>query len=863
MSLTAGARLGPYEILAPLGAGGMGEVYRARDTRLGRDVAVKILPAALAAHADRLARFGQEARAAGALNHPNILAIYDLGTHGDLPYIVSELLEGQTLRDRIAQGPLPARKATDLAAQMARGLAAAHERGIVHRDLKPENVFVTRDGRAKVLDFGLAKLLERDPQAAGFTNLPTTPARTEAGVVMGTVGYMAPEQVRGQAADPRSDLFALGAILYEMLSGRRAFAGDSAVEAMHAILKDDPPDLAPAGGAVSPALERIVRHCLEKSPEERFQSARDVAFLLESLHGTPTPGSGTPAIGRVRASKRARLALAAVAVLAVAGALVAGLLLGRRSGLRPASSAPTFERLTFRQGFVHSARFTRDGQGIVYSAAWEGKPLDVYLARLGTPESRPLGLASWNLLAVSPLDELAVSRITKSGGSNLYRSAGTLARLPLTGGSPRDVADDVMYADWSPDGTSLAIVRDLGDRRRLEFPIGKVLHETPHYLFNPRISPDGRQVALWDTFFGQSSLVVVDPLGTIRTLSQGWYDWWYLSWSPDGREIWFGASVLGFAGDVYAVDLAGHRRPLYSGPGAYDVQDVFRDGRALFGSVKQRMRTTGLLKGWGQERELFWFDGTTVVDISKDGTAVLLAESSEAGGRNGSALLQRNDGSPPVRLGEGRPLAMSPDGRWALAASARDKLIIQPIGVGEARPVGAGVFEAIDNAGWLPDGKRIAVVANEPGKHMRLYLLDVDGGGAKPLGDEGIEFGSSIAVSPDARLVAAVATDGRLVLLPTAGGPPESGPGIQAGDRPITWSEDGRALYVVARETAPATIWRIDLRTGRREPWKELAVQDRAGVSNLRAVVLSQGSQSYCYTYQQFLTDLYLVDGLK
>jgi Tol biopolymer transport system component len=560
---------------------------------------------------------------------------------------------------------------------------------------------------------------------------------------------------------------------------------------------------------------------------------------------------------------RRHLALAAVAVLAVLGAVAGGVLIGKRTGARPAVPPPSFERLTFRQGFVHSARFTRDGQSVVYSAAWEGNPLDVYLARLGTPESRPLGLASWNLLAVSPSDELAVSRITKSGGSNLYRSAGTLARLPLTGGSPRDVADDVMYADWSPDGTSLAVVRDLGDRSRLEYPVGKILHESTHYLFNPRISPDGRQVAFWDTFWGQSSLGVVDPSGKVRTLSQGWSDWWYLSWSPDGREIWFGASVLGFAGTVYAVDLDGQRRTLYSGPGAYDVQDVFRDGRALLGSVKQRMRTTSRLTGWKAERELFWFDGTTVVDISKDGTAVLLFELSEAGGQTGSTLLQRNDGSPPVRLGEGRPLGMSPDGRWALAVSARNKLTLLPIGVGEARPVGPGVFEAIDNGAWLPDGKRIAVVANEPGQRMELYLVEVDGGGAEPLGDEGIEFGSTIAVSPDARLVAATAVDGRLVLLPTAGGAPESLPGIQAGDQPITWSQDGRALFVVPRGAAPASIWKVDLRTGRREPWKELPLQDRAGVSSLRAVVLSPESQAYSYTYQQFLTDLYLVQGLK
>src|SRR5262245_45498336 len=285
MPLPPGTRLGPYEVTAPLGAGGMGEVYRARDARLGRDVAIKVLPVALAAHADRLARFEQEARAAGALNHPNILAIHDIGAHEGTPYLVSELLEGETLRDRLAGGALPVRKAIDLMAQAARGLAAAHERGIVHRDLKPENLFVARDGRLKILDFGLAKLTAPDREGAVRQSAPTLQADTGPGAVWGTVGYMSPEQVRGNPVDHRSDVFALGAILYEMLSGKRAFRGASPADTVSAILKEDPPDLTEVVEAIPPALERVVRHCLEKNPNERFQSARDLAFNLEAISG--------------------------------------------------------------------------------------------------------------------------------------------------------------------------------------------------------------------------------------------------------------------------------------------------------------------------------------------------------------------------------------------------------------------------------------------------------------------------------------------------------------------------------------------------------------------------------------------------
>src|SRR5664279_3708593 len=287
MTIPAGTKLGPYEILSPLGAGGMGEVYRARDTRLGREVAVKVLPASFSQDADRLKRFEQEARAAGVLNHPNITAVHDIGTStGDgAPYIVTELLEGETLRARLAGGAIAVSKAIDYAVQIAKGLAAAHEKGIIHRDLKPENLFLTNDGRVKILDFGLAKLTQPEGQSGPQTNLPTAAAATEPGVVMGTLGYMSPEQVKGKPADQRSDLFSFGAILYEMLSGVRAFHRDSAAETMSAILREEPPDLSATNKSVQPGLERIVRHCLEKNPEERFYSARDLAFDLEALSG--------------------------------------------------------------------------------------------------------------------------------------------------------------------------------------------------------------------------------------------------------------------------------------------------------------------------------------------------------------------------------------------------------------------------------------------------------------------------------------------------------------------------------------------------------------------------------------------------
>ena len=390
MSLAAGARLGPYEILTPLGAGGMGEVYRARDPRLGREVAIKVLPADLQAHPDRLKRFEQEARAAGGLNHPNLLSVLDIGSAEGVPFIVFELLEGHTLRDALSRGSLPPRKALDFAVQIAQGLGAAHDKGIVHRDLKPENVFVTVDGRVKILDFGLAKLRPDFNPGGSGSDVATKSALTGPGVVLGTVGYMSPEQVQGLPTDARSDIFSFGTVLYEMLSGRRAFLASSAVSTMHAILEKDPPPLTETGRELPPALEPIVMRCLEKQREGRFQSARDLAFALEAIargSGSRASLAGAP-LAPMRSPARAWLAALSGAI-ALALALLAAVRLGYLQSPWAADKAPpSYTRLTFRRGTVDGARFAPDGQTIVYSAAWNGKPDEVFTTRPGATESR-------------------------------------------------------------------------------------------------------------------------------------------------------------------------------------------------------------------------------------------------------------------------------------------------------------------------------------------------------------------------------------------------------------------------------------------------------------------------------------------
>src|SRR5262245_8671819 len=616
MPLPAGRRLGPYEIVATLGAGGMGEVYRARDSRLGREVALKVLPPDFAADAERLRRFEQEARAAGALNHPNVLAVYDLGTEDRAPFLVTELLEGETLREHLGGGPLPLRKAVAYAVQIAHGLAAAHEAGIVHRDLKPDNLFVTRDGRVKVLDFGLARvgtdsaLVESETRTAGSSPAPmTTP-----GTVMGTVGYMSPEQVRGRPADHRSDIFSFGTILYEMLSGRRAFKGNSAVETMNAILKEDPPDLAQTSRALPPALDRIVRHCLEKAPEQRFQSARDVAFDLEAVSELSAPAAPPP----VLAPRRTRRAvLAALGLAALAGASFwAG------TSRRAESNPPTWRRLTFRRGNISSARFAPDGQTIVYSAALDGRPFEIYTTRTDSPESRALGLPRTRILGVSQSGEMALSLDT----AFLF---GTLARMPLSGGAPREVLERVMDADWSPDGKEFAVVRFEGPHARLEYPIGKVLYDSTGYVSNPRVAPKGDAVAFIDhplVSDTAGSVALVDAQGRKKTLTAGWADVWGLAWAPDGREVWFTAGQEQSERALHSVTLDGRLRTVARIPGSLLVLDTASDGRLLVGRADHREEVHGRVHGEPAERDLTWLDASIGTALSADGNTLLFHE---------------------------------------------------------------------------------------------------------------------------------------------------------------------------------------------------------------------------------------------
>jgi Tol biopolymer transport system component/tRNA A-37 threonylcarbamoyl transferase component Bud32 len=862
MQLPAGARLGPYEITAPLGSGGMGDVYRARDTRLAREVAVKVLPAKLARDDERQRRFEVEARAASTLNHPNIVAVHDIGSHEGAPYVVQELLEGETLRERLDEGTLSTRKTVDYALQIARGLAAAHARGVVHRDLKPANLFVTRDGMVKILDFGLAKLTlngAEEESDSDSTGLPTMTRGTTPGSVLGTVGYMSPEQVKGQAADPRSDIFAFGAVLYEMLTGQRAFKGDSAVETMSAIIKEEPPEISTTGRMLPPGLDRLTLHCLEKRPEDRFQSARDLVFDLESISGLTTLGSGAQAALREQESSRKLMKrLAGVALAAVA--LGAAYLAGRQAA---DLSTPSYQQVTYRRGKVGAARFAPDGSTFVYSAAWEGRPQEVFTARFGNPDARGLGMEGAFLIDVADNEEMIVAHRPEKGGR-------TLARVPLTGGPLRDVLTDFGDADWTRDGSAMAVTRFDGTSY-LEYPAGTKLAEARGIFDQPRVSPDGERVAVIEhPLIGDDRglISVVNREGQRTVLSDGWASVQGLAWSPDGREVWFTATRQGALCSLHAVSLDGRLRTITTAPGRLILQDIAPDGRVLLIHELKRGEIYGRGPDAEEEISLSWGDYSFAADISADGRQLLLSESGEAGGPGYGVYVRGTDGAPAVRLGAGRPLALSPDGDWVLTMplDPPERLVLLPTGAGEERTLPLAPLVNGQFASWFPDGERLLLLASEPGEALRLYERALDWKTPpRPITPTGARVVPG-GLTPDGRHVAGLLPDTeppRPALFPVDGGDPLPMPELAAGTGFIGWNVDGSAAFVARKDEGTTGIFRFDAKTGEETLLHQIQPVDPAGLDELGNVRISADGRAYAYTVHRTLSTLFLVEGLK
>jgi Tol biopolymer transport system component len=836
MTLSAGSRLGPYEILSPLGAGGMGEVYRARDTRLNRDVAIKVLPERVAADPDALARFEREAKAVASLSHPNILALHDFGRDGAVAYAVTELLEGETLRETLSSGPLPPRRAVEYGEQIALGLAAAHEKGIVHRDLKPDNVFVTKDERIKILDFGLAKPSAGSGGASDETQSPTVSGYTEPGMVMGTVGYMSPEQVRGLPVDHRSDLFSFGAVLYEMLAGRRAFQRETAAETMTAILKEEPAQLGDLEGRVPPALAAVIAHCLEKKPERRFQSARDLAFALDTAV-SPTGRSAAVAAAAPSPPPSAwprRLGLAVV----VAAAAAAGYLLGPKD----AASPPADERdvsitmLTSDPGYEGEPTFSPDGQTIAYVADRDGN-FEIYLQQIsGGPAinlTRDPGADVQPAFSPNGREIAFVSN--RSSASDLMHAApglphvgGDVWVMPALGGQARRLVENGNTPSWTPDGSAILYVHGTFRSSRIariasaggesrDVPI-----EEPAVLryFYPRLSEDGRWLLYQN---GNQVEVVAAAGGKPKILARGEAPAWgpgstsilYTSGMPDkNRTLWRADFSL------QRGEISGAPRPLTVGRGGDVGAAVSKDGTAIaFCAVDETLnleevpfdaeagRVTGPARALTAGSNHVGFFAA-----APDGSAVVFAAQ-----RGASAHLWRIDPPAPAveltrdpNFSDGNP-EWSPDGdkiafsRTAVGApqASTSLWIMKADGTNPRR-----VADYSGELGWLPDGKALIQ------RDETVLRLDLATGAATPV--TGAKARTLLSVDRTGQWLAYQDADaGRIVLaaVSLAGGAPRRVPtGPYEAYHPF-FSPSGRWVYFqpshkdLFRVPGPAQNW--------------------------------------------------------
>jgi eukaryotic-like serine/threonine-protein kinase len=864
MALASGTKLGPYETQALLGAGGMGEVYRARDTRLGREVAIKILAQHLSAQPELKERFDREARAISSLNHPRICTLYDIGHQNGLDFLVMEYLDGESLAVRLQKGPLPLKETLRIGMEVCEALEVAHRAGIIHRDLKPANIMLTRSG-AKLMDFGLAKSAAGtnggSPNALLLSSAKTVDAGspisplTTAGAVLGTIQYMSPEQIEGQPADQRSDLFALGAVLYEMATGKRPFDGKSQISVANAILEKTPEPISVIQPVTPPAFERVVNTCLEKSPDDRFQSARDVRLELSWVSDTAVQRVTQDA---VPAAHKVSNILGWGVALIFALVAVGLFLLGNRE-----KPQPRFTNVTFRDGALQAARFSHDGQTIVYSGEWENQPPQVSVARVGSPESRLLGISSATVASVSASDDLAV--LLGCEQVFLIDCKGTLATMSLAGGAPRSLAEHVAYADWDPDGKQLAISVFSGEGARLEFPPGHVLcQQKAGWFGHPRFSPDGSRIAFENHPISgndEGALETVDLSGKRAVLVPDDVSLEGVAWSPDGKEVWYaGTSNGGWADTIFAVSLSGKKRTVLTMP-YVRLHDIAKDGRVLLSHESWRRQLKGFFPGDKVEQPYSWLDDTEATGISDDGRWISFAEGGETYYLENDymAYYRATNGSPAVLLGAGTA-AISPDGKWLLSTSTKShKLQLQPLGPGKSRELPTPGLKNFDHQGWSGDGRQIVYEAQTDQNDWNVYQQRIDGGppalvkaGARNVFPH---------LSHDGELLALREEQGGISLYRAGNPQPVSMKGVLESEYPVLFLTDGRTLLVGATSGNELELTLVDLANGHRESWKSVPIEVQTGGQQL-AFTVTPDLKYYTYSSPRYTSDLFIVENL-
>ena len=876
-----GETIGPYEVLSQLGSGAMGVVYLAQDVRLPRKIALKVLPSQFTNDKDRLRRFQQEARAASALNHPNILTVHEVEQRDGLHYIATEFVDGVTLRQHMQARQMSLDEVLNISIQVASALQAAHAAGIAHRDIKPENIMIRSDGYIKVLDFGLAKLTENELSPAA--------AETNPGVVMGTPRYMSPEQARGLDVDLRTDIFSLGTVIYELVTGKLPFEGDTTSDVIAALIKDEPESMRSRVPELPVEFEQVVSKALAKERGQRYQTIGEFASALQELKDEIKLGAlvlthddsrnaqtikARTATGpqvkhhteRVSLSKGWTLTIALGLILVV---VVVTFLIFRP---HPTSVKEKIDRtsipLTNRLGFISTARFAAEGKRVVYSAGFDGKPLALFYNNGEAADSQSVLMESASLKSVSRSGKLAVLVDFELNWADGYK--GTLQILPAGGGQPEATYPRVDDAAFAPDESVAILKTGLNGEQRLEYPIGTVLYRSPGWMSYPRFSPKGDKIAFFEhPVADYSGLIAVFDLAskTKTDISKGWLALTGLAWNPKTNEIWFGGSRVNKTSSINAVSLLGQERENLYGVSAQNarVEDISDDGRIL---INQGINNTSItMLHEKSSRDVKTPDSwSTSADISPDGKTLLFYqwgyESSDGSDVSG-VYLQRLENSGVVKLGPGKALALSPDGNWALAlepTKPAPHLTLLPTSQGgQPKPLSNPGIKEYYFASFFPDGKQILFTGVEArdGASIRSFVQDVNTGEFHPFTEEGT---TALRISPDGHRVITRQPDFVYYIQDLHGGEPREIPGLESDDEPIQWSDDGRAVYVKAAGDFATKIYRVDLATGKREEWRDIDPKNKVGLVGLEVnpggILITPDGKVCIYTYWTLLQQI-------